>query len=188
MPSRDRIVPRPVRPRVDPLPDEDIDAETRRLLGDGPVLNIFRTLAVHPKLLKRWVVFGNHVLLKSTLPPRERELAILRVGWLCGSEYEWAQHAVIGRAAGLTDDEIERLATDPPGGEWSDLDRTILAAVEELHADSCLADETWEALARHYDTQQMVDFVFTVGQYQLVSMVLNTLGVSVDAGLKGFPE
>ena len=80
-------------------------------LGMGRVLNIFATLARHPKLLKRWLVFGDHVLGKSTLSAREREIAILRVGWLCRCEYEWGQHVVIGRMVGLS----ERDPTDPHG-------------------------------------------------------------------------
>ena len=68
------------KPRVEPLAPEEIDAEMRARFGDGPILNIFRTLAHHPKLMKRWLVFGNHVLAKSSLSPRDRELVILRVG------------------------------------------------------------------------------------------------------------
>ena len=70
----------PTPPRLSPLEAEQLDAETRDLLGPGARLNIFRTVAHHPKLLKRWLVFGNHVLAKSTLPARERELVILRTG------------------------------------------------------------------------------------------------------------
>src|SRR5690606_20136581 len=99
---------RPTHPRLDPLADDEIDDETRTLVPAGS-LNIFRTLARHPKLLKRWLVFGNHVLAKSTLPERERELAILRVGWRCGAEYEFGQHTVIARRCGITDDEIVAL-------------------------------------------------------------------------------
>ena len=109
-------------PRVAPLPESQWDPEIRAVFGrendgglptSGRVLNIFRTLAHHPKLLRRWTVFGNHVLFKSTLPPRERELIILRIGWLCRSEYEFGQHTRIGRQAGLTDDEILRITVGP---------------------------------------------------------------------------
>src|SRR5436190_23742181 len=96
------------QPRMAPMTVDEMDAETREIVErgafSGRVLNIFATLARHPKLLKRWLVFGTHVLGKSTLTPRERELLILRIGWRCGSDYEWGQHVVIGRAAGLTDD------------------------------------------------------------------------------------
>jgi alkylhydroperoxidase family enzyme len=188
-------MPRLATPRVPPLRDDEIDAETLALFGatsDGarraPILNIFRTLAHHPKLLKRWLVFGNHVLAKSTLPARERELAILRIGWLCGAEYEWGQHAAIARATGLTDDEIRRTAEGLDAAGWSDFDAAILRAVDELHADAFLSDASWNALAARWSTQQLIDFVFAVGQYNLVSMALNTLGVQLDPGVEGFPR
>lgn len=187
-------MPRLDRPRIAPLSDEQMDPETRALLGvtsggvgGGRVLNIFRTLAAHPKLLKRWLVFGTHVLARSTLPARERELVILRVGWLCRSEYEWGQHVAIGRQCGLTDAEIDRIAegADAPG--WSERDRTLLRASDELVRDHFVSDATWAALAREWSTEQLVDLVFAVGQYTLVSMALNSFGVQLDEGVAGFP-
>jgi alkylhydroperoxidase family enzyme len=188
-------MPRLQSPRIAPLSDEQMDPETRALLGaagagvaGGRVLNIFRTLAVHPKLLKRWLVFGSHVLGKSTLPPRERELAILRVGWLCRSEYEWGQHVAIGRASGLSDDEIARIGAGPDAPGWSERDRALLRAADELVGDHFLSDATWRALSASWRTEQIVDLVFAVGQYTLVSMALNSFGVQLDPGVAGFPE
>jgi len=188
-------MPRLQAPRVAPLADDEMDDETRALLGAtssdirrGPILNIFRTLAHHPKLLKRWMVFGAHVLAKSTLPPRERELAILRIGWRCGSEYEWGQHVAIGRATGLSDEEIRRVAKGPEAPGWNPFDAAILRAVDELHDDSFLSDASWNALTAHWSTEQLIDLIFAVGQYTLVSMALNSLGVQLDAGVEGFGE
>lgn len=155
------------------------------MIGEGRVLNIFGTLAHHPKLMKRWWVFGAHVLQKSSLPPRERELVILRVGWLCQSGYEWGQHRVIGRKAGITDAEIERIKQGPDAAAWSPADRALLRAVDELHEDSFITDDTWKALAERYNTQQLLDLVFAVGEYHLVSMVLNATGVQLDPGIDG---
>jgi len=175
-------------PRLDPLPVEEMSEEVRAPFGDGPILNIFRTLAHHPKLMKRWLVFGNHVLAKSSLSPRDREIAILRIGWLCGSEYEWGQHVLIGRRSGLSDEEIERIAEGPDAEGWGDVERAILRATDELHADAFISDETWAELERHYDVEQRIDLVFAVGQYNLVSMALNTLGVQRDSDLPRFPK
>src|SRR5881398_1257491 len=95
------------QPRVPPVNDElDLDADARALLGAtslGPAVNIFRTFIRHPKHFKRWLVFANHILFKSTIPPRDREILILRTGWRCRAEYEWGQHVIIGKAAGLSD-------------------------------------------------------------------------------------
>ena len=180
-------------PRVPPLPESDWSSDVRALLprssgasSDEP-LNIFTTLARHPKLLKRWLVFGNHVLFKSTLPARERELVILRTGWLCRSEYEFGQHTRIGKACGLTDEEIRRILAGPDGPGWGELDQLLLKATDELHEAHMIADATWDALSRHYDVQQLMDLVFAVGQYTLVSMALNTLGVQLEQGAEGFP-
>jgi alkylhydroperoxidase family enzyme len=178
---------RPTHPRLDPLRDDEIDDETRALVPAGS-LNIFRTLARHPKLLKRWLVFGNHVLAKSTLPERERELAILRVGWRCGAEYEFGQHTVIARRCGITDEEIVALTGELADGGWSEGDRTLLVAVDELHDDQCITEQTWSALAQRWSDEQLLDLIFTVGQYTLVSMALNSVGVPLDDGVPGFPD
>lgn len=181
------------KPRIPALTVSEAPPEAREMLeklrpGDGrPVLNIFATLAHHPDLLRRWLVFGNHVLGKSTLTPRQRELLILRTGWLCRAEYEWAQHALIARLSDITDEEIRRVADGPDAPGWSELEAALLRAADELHADSFVTDGTWAVLSRHLETAQLIDVVFAVGQYTLVSMALNTLGVALDPGLEGFP-
>lgn len=174
-------------PRVPPLTDEQIDPEIKEQVG-GRILNIFRTLAHHPKLMKRWLVFGSHILTKSSLSPRDRELVILRVGWLCESGYEWAQHVVIGKAAGLSDEEIDRITQGGDADGWSPAEAALLRATDELHNDSFIGDTTWSSLSQRYSTQQLMDFVFTVGQYRTVSMALNTFGVQLDEGLTGLPK
>lgn len=171
------------KPRLPPLADDALDEEMRARFAGGPVLNIFRTLAHHPKLLKRWMVFGTHILGKNTLPERDRELLILRIGWLCRAEYEWTQHVLIAKRAGLSDDDIDRIAAGSDAEGLDPFDRVQLRAVEELHAEAFLSDATWKALSERYDTKQILDLIFTVGQYQLVSMALNSLGVQLDEDL-----
>jgi 4-carboxymuconolactone decarboxylase len=174
-------------PRIEPTTAADWDDETRALVEGSGGLNIFRTLAHHPKLMKRWLVFGNHVLAKSTLSDRDRELVILRTGWRCQSVYEFGQHTIIGGRAGVTDDEIRRIASDVLDDEWADADRTLLQATDELIDDKTISDGTWAALTAGWSTQQVMDVVFAVGQYTLVSMALNTFGVELDDGVPGFP-
>jgi 4-carboxymuconolactone decarboxylase len=174
-------------PRLAPLPIDAWDDDTKALLGGNPVINIFGTLARHPKLMKRWMVFGNHVLAKSTLSARDRELLILRVGWNCRAPYECGQHVAIARRIGITDDEVARVAAGPDAAGWDPFEATLLRAADELHADQCLTDATWAALAQRYDDKQLLDLVFTVGQYNLVSMALNSLRVQRDDGVTGVP-
>ena len=175
------------KPRVAPLSDDELDDEFKNIMGDSP-LNIFRTLAHHPKLLKRWLVFGNHVLAKSSLTPRDREIAILRVGWLCRSGYEWGQHVIIGKNSGMDDADIERVTAGPDAEGWTPAEAAIMRATDELHEDHFVSDATWAELNAHYSTEQVMDLVFAVGQYTLVSMALNTFGVQLDEGIEGFPK
>ena len=151
------------------------------------MLNVFATIARHPKLLKRWVVFANHVLNGSTLPARERELVILRTGYACRSGYEWAQHAAIGRQAGLTDEEMTRIIDGPDAPGWSTADQLLLRATDELVNDHFVSEPTWSALAEQWNEQQLMDLVFAVGQYTLVSMALNSFGVQLEDTTQRFP-
>jgi 4-carboxymuconolactone decarboxylase len=173
-------------PRIPPLSQTEWDGETGELMAtlerDGRVFNIFTTLARHPGLLRRWLVFASHILTKSTLPARERELAILRMGWLCRAEYEWGHHVAMGQEAGLTTAEVQRVKQGPDAPGWSPLEAAVLRAVDELHADSFIGDTTWHALAQHYSVQQLIDLIFTAGQYKLVCMALNSIGIQLEEG------
>lgn len=166
------------KPRIPPLPEAEWTDEVREVLPPGSRLNLFTTLVRHPKLFKRWMVFGAHVLSKSTLPVRERELLILRTGFRCNAAYEFHQHTRLGLAAGLTPDEIERLKQPIAG--FSPRDTALLQAADELHDDQMISDATWQALCESWDEKQRIDLIFTVGQYTLASMVLNTLGVQIE--------
>lgn len=187
--SRPRTTTRTMR--VAPLADDELDEQQadllRGVLVPGATQNIFRTLVRHPGLFRRWMPFGGK-LLNGKLPARERELAILRVGWLCSSEYEWGQHVPIGKRAGLTDEEIARIPGGPQADGWSDLDATILRATDELHEESCISDATWARLTEEYDEKQLIELVMVVGHYHLVSMALNSFGVQREEGVVGLPD
>jgi 4-carboxymuconolactone decarboxylase len=110
---------------------------------------------------------------------------MLRMGWLCQSEYEWSQHARIARAeAGLRDEDLSRIAAGPAADGWSSFDRTLLRMTDELRHEAMISDATWQELLGRYSTQQIMEALFTAGQYQLVSMALNSLGVQLDASLR----
>ena len=181
-------------PRIHPQNESEWDEDARTLIegfkkiSKGPVTNIMATLANYSKLYKRWRVFGNHILFKSSLPPRDREILILRIGWLCQAEYEWGQHVIIGKRAGLNDEEIIQIIEGPNAEGWDAFDATLVRAVDELYIDSFITDATWQKIAVKYNKHQLIDLVFTVGQYNLVSMALNTLGVQLEDGIDGFPK
>ncbi len=179
-------------PRIPPLAPDARDPRTAELLDalrrpDGSELNIFATLAHHPRLLRRWSAFGGMLLYGGALPARERELLILRSGYLCGSAYEWGQHVEIGLDAGLSQDEVDRVAAGPDDPGWSTDDATVLRAADELHRDHCISDATWAALASRYDEQQLIEVCMVVGQYHLVAFTLRSLGVEPEPWLPPFP-
>jgi len=170
---------------------QDRNSENPRIapLGSSETgINITRTLENHPALAEAWLTFARHILGGSTLPPRDRELLILRIGFLCGSEYEWGQHTRIAKTVGVTDEEILRVIEGPDADGWAPFDSALLRAVDELHSDSEVSDLTWNELATRYDTKQLMDTVFTVGQYNLVSMALRSFRVPLDEGVQGFPK
>jgi len=172
--------------RVPPLPaDEWDDAVDHALSGMLPAErrnpadagNLLATLVRHPKLTRAFLRFNNHLLFSSTLPPRLRELAVLRVAHLSDSEYEWRHHVRMGQEVGLTDEDIVGIQR----GESSDeLDQAILHAVDELQDKSVVSDETWAVLTEHLDERQCMDLVFTIGCYGALAMAINTFGVQPD--------
>ncbi len=174
-------------PRVLPVAEPDWSEAQRDVMkpfvAQGRVFNVFATLLNHPDLFRRWLVFANHILGKSTLSLRDREILILRIGHLAGCGYEWAQHVGIARQAGMTDDEIRAAREGADADCWDAKEKALLLATDELKADTHLSDATWAALSAHYDTKQIMDVVFTVGQYNMLAMALNSLGVQLDEGL-----
>ncbi len=139
--------------------------------------NILSTFVRHPALTKEFLRFNVHLLFRSTLPPRLRELAILRVAHRTDSEYEWGQHVKMGLREGLTEDEIAGVQRGEAADEF---DRTVLAGVDELMDKFELSDATWAALGERFDERQRMDFVFTIGCYITVAMALKTFGVEPD--------
>jgi alkylhydroperoxidase family enzyme len=193
-------------PRIPPRPAADWDAEVLDALSvlrppgtagpapgrpagarQRPVSNILGIFSWHPALTKGFLAFNNH-LFRSTLPARVRELVTVRVTWLRRGEYEWAQHVRMARAAGMSEEEIEAIAEGPDAAVWGPLDAALLRSVDEIVADRYIRDETWKQLAEHLDRKQLMDLVFTVGNYDLLAMAFNNFGLELDSGLTGFPD
>lgn len=167
----------PMRDLSTMAPEEREGVEKNKM--NGELFNIFKVLANHPALVKRWTPFAGHILSKQTLPFRDRELLILRIGWLNQAEYEFAQHELIAKRGGVSDADIEKIKQGP-GADFSAHEKALMQAADDLFNDSVVSDSTWAALSKTYSTQQMMDVVFTIGQYNLVSWALNSFGVPLD--------
>lgn len=184
---------RPDSPRIPLVSDIDPESEVGQIVGtmpgpDGETLNIFRTLAHHPKLFKRFNLMGGYLLNKGLVSEREREIVILRVGWRAKSVYEFGQHTIIGRRCGLSDAEIAALASDRSDHPWSEADRDLIALADELCTDDCVGDATFARLTGRWTEAELVELVVCAGFYRLVSGFLNTMGVPLDDGVPSWPR
>ncbi len=170
-----------------PLPadqwDDSVDAALRGLMPRdmrnperaGVAMS---TLVNHPDLTKAFLGFSVHLLFRSTLSPRLREMVILRTAHLHECEYEREHHRVIATAeTDLTADEIDAALE---GKSDDPLESTVLGAVHELHESSRISERTWAALSAHLDTKQLMDLIFTVGGYSLLAMAYNTFGIEFE--------
>ena len=167
-------------------PAEPVDDETAAALQStddvtGRRMNIFATMANNPRLLRRYTRLGGAFLYQGTLPGRERELVILRVGRNTRSTYEVHQHLGIGRAAGLTDDEMSAItSTDQTSHTWSDGDALLLAATDEVCSTDTVSDETFGRLAKTFDNPQLVELLLLIGFYRMTAGFLNGAGVEIE--------
>lgn len=172
--------------RLPPLPADQWDDRTRGALAAllprwrrnpehaGPAMSV---LARHPDLAEAYLGFGVYLLFRSTLPPRVREITILRIAHRYQCAYEWAHHVAIADTTGLTEADIDGIRR----GELStDFDRMLLAAVDELDEKSQLSDTTWNTLSDFLDERQRMDLVFTVGGYAMIATAFNTFGIQPD--------
>lgn len=183
--------------RIAPLPRDEFPPEATALAGllrdalaydEDIVPDYFATMFRHPGLYRLQMETGALLLGSGTIPPRERELAVLRVGWLCGAPYEWSAHVDIARKVGMTTTEIERVIAGSAAPGWSDHEGAILRGVEELVGDHMLSDATWAALARAWDEHQLIEFPSLVGQYITVALIQNSLRIRLNEGSLGLME
>ncbi|MFE1752534.1 carboxymuconolactone decarboxylase family protein [Streptomyces anandii] len=175
-------------PRLAPLPEDSWDPSTRELLApiprdpDGGVANVFTTLVRHPGLFRHFLPFGSHLLRDGRLPDRTRELLILRTACNTRAGYEWVRHVPLARAAGVTDEEIQRVGAGPDAQGWAAADADLLRAADELHRDARLSAATWSALAASHDEAQLIEITMLVGQYHMVAFFLNSAGTPLEPG------
>lgn len=169
----------PARVSELPLPLRPLVAIAGRVVG-GPPPNIFTTLARHGRLFVPWLMFAGRLMPGGVLPRRESELLILRTAHNCGSRYEWNHHERLGRKAGLTADEIERVRRGPAADGWSERERLLLGAADELHENRMIGEETWSGLRRLLGERELIEVPMLVGHYAMLAGTLLSLGVQPE--------
>ena len=172
-------------PRIAPLEASEFDGETLQVIREihesigapvpDKVADYFATMLKHPRLMTAQLAFSTQ-LFRGALSPRDRELVILRVAWLCQSPYEWGEHArAARREAGITGEEIERVIEGSTAPGWREHDRALLRAVEELCEEAMISDRTWSVLARTLDEKQLLELPVVVGMYQGIAYLQNSV-------------
>jgi 4-carboxymuconolactone decarboxylase len=171
-------------PRIAAIPDAEIPPELRALvnrararigLGEAPILHEYtRLIAKSPPIFQAHMEMGTAIF-SGAVPPRERELAVLRIGWLCRAPYEWGEHVDIAKRYGVSREEIERLTQGSSAVGWTEHEAAILRGVEELIGDHALCDATYATLARRWSEVQLIEYLMTVGHYVATALVQNSL-------------
>ena len=171
-------------PRVPPLPESEWTAEQRgiveRYAPDGSTGNALRTLLRVPGLANRVLPLLTYVAHESTLSPRHRAILILRTAWLTQSANLWATYASRAGEAGLTDDDVLRVAQGTAEG-WSELETVLIGLADQVFRNASVTDATWNRLSDEYDLYNLVDAVVTVSEITAQSILFNTLGIQPDA-------
>jgi alkylhydroperoxidase family enzyme len=166
--------------RVPYLEMSDLAPENQDLLKRR--ISLFQALVNSPNAARAFGGLGHFIRYGSKLEPRLRELAILQVGWLARSPYEWSHHVKIGHDFGVTDDDIRALIDDTAGKptQLDDMAKTVLRAAREMTDDGAMSDATFATLQKALGNEQVVDLTLTIGFYNAVVRVLATLQIDVE--------
>ncbi|MFC0685145.1 carboxymuconolactone decarboxylase family protein [Novosphingobium clariflavum] len=179
-------------PRYAPLRLEDVSPEGQEQVDairaafhipeSRPFPDVSLITLRHPGMFKGQMVLGIELAARGAIPGRERELMILRLARLAGAPFEWCEHVDIGKAFGITTEEIDRVLQGSAAPGWSAHESAMLRAVEELIADHCMADSTWDILAQTWDEKQMLEVPMLVGAYLMTALQQNTLKIQPKGG------
>ena len=176
--------------RITPLEPAELSPAARKIFdptGSGrPIISLYRTFARHPRLAGPRQLQSGHINGKTTLSLREKDMTIVRISWLNGSDYPWAEHVISLRKEGATDNEIRRLSA-PGSAGWSAKEGALVQAIDEIYAGNRISDETWKALKANYNDNQILDLLVAATGYQMTSMVSNSFGVQLDVGMERMP-
>jgi alkylhydroperoxidase family enzyme len=187
-----------------PAPDRGSWSEqTRKLLGGMPdpggaagdqsnatrggAPNILLTISHHPNLLEPFLGFTATLGMRGVLTRRDSEILALRAAWNCNSPFEWGHHVLYARAAGVSEAEIEGIADGAEVLALAERDRLLMRAADQLHDCQTIDDPTWKALSAEFDSAQLVELTFVVGNYTMLSMVANATGVPLEPDLPPMP-
>lgn len=177
------------QPRIPAVDPAQCTPEQKELMGAWTSMNFTRVMAQGPTLYRAFVPLIEKVIARTCLPPRDRQVLVLRTLTLGSDVYEVTHHELISKSAGLTDTEIAQMRAGE-GPALSDFDRLLARAAEQLVKSQFIDDATWAALAERYDQEQLMEVVALVGTYLTMAMLTRNYGIELedDETFKGFAE
>jgi alkylhydroperoxidase family enzyme len=180
----------PDRPvRLPPLAPAEWTDEVRDFLGavmgpeareKGTTFHMPLTFARHPELSRAIFEFSRKVQTCAGIAPTLREIVIMRVAWRNQTHYEWGQHHRTMRGLGMGDAHVQGIKAGPEAAIWTDAERAALRLVDELHDTREVSAQTWEALTSHFSTQQILDLLILIGQYEMLAGAFNAVGLRLE--------
>lgn len=178
------------KPRIEPLSADRLKEVSLELFGKVPTVapNLAGLWALHPRLMTAQRGLQEHIFGTLTISPRLREIAILRTGWLCRSDYELAQHAELGKRAGLDAGDLARIVEGAESPGWTRLEAATIRAVDEMISDAFISTATWQVLSEELDSRQLLDLMSVVGRYWCVSVILNSTGLQLEPDARRFED
>ena len=174
-------------PRLPPLLPEERTARQQELFDEMGMVVVdgvrkertdkaaLEILMRHAELYDAHMGVARKFLSDGEMSIRDRELAILRIAWLSQAPFEWGSHVMIAKRNGVTAEEIARVIEGSSAAGWEMRDRALVRAMEELHYDSMISDETWEDLQSFYNDKKLIELIILAGQYKTVAYYQNAL-------------
>ncbi|MXX63327.1 MAG: carboxymuconolactone decarboxylase family protein [Holophagales bacterium] len=172
--------------RLPYLDVDDLAPEDQRLLD--PPLNLFRVLAYCPEGARAFGRLGLWIRFKTKLDPRLRQMAILRVGAVTRTDYEYSHHIELGRQFGLSDDDIRAVVAGPDDESLTEVERLVVTAADEMTTGLGIGAGTFKALRGHLDEGMMVELTMTLSYYNGVVRMLNSLDIDVEPAYERYLE
>jgi len=171
--------------RVRLLEKEDVDPMVKEIYqkvedSGNEVINLLKALAHSPKICRDWNRLGITLLLKGQLPPKLRELAILRVGVLAKANYEWTKHVPMAMAAGAIQEQIDSLPEWVNSKEFNEQERAVLRYADEVSQDIRASDDTFSKIREFLTEREIIELTVTIGYYGMVCRTLESLQIELE--------
>jgi len=176
-------------PRIKPLEEKEMSPAQREFFKSGAsTSNNIKTCLYNLEMCRRYAPFLSYFVDTSALSLRDKEVLVLRTAWLCKADFIWNAHVRRARTAGLTDADISAIVEGSQSRKLGNRETVLIRAVDELHASQFITDATWKSLAAMYETPQLLETVFIVGQYHLLAMYQKSVGIPITGEVIELPN